>query len=92
MGNPYRRRSRRRIMQYPFIHTWSRDISQTDRGEFILRIKSDRFPDVGTVTVYTQKIAEAIVISRAICNALEERHNTSKKRPLPEAIQDAFSL
>ena len=79
-------------MQYPFIHTWSRDICQTVNREFVVRIASDRFPEVGTVSIYTSSISDAIILSRAVCNALEERHNISKKRPLPEPIQEPLSL
>jgi hypothetical protein len=79
-------------MQYPFIHTWRRDISQTVSREFVVRIASDRFPEVGIVSIYACSIADAIILSRAVCNALEERHNISKKRPLPEPIQEPLSL
>jgi hypothetical protein len=79
-------------MQYPFIHTWRRDISQTDDKEFVVRIKSDKFPDVGTVYVGVKTVGDAIILSRAICEALESRHHTSKKQPLPEAIQEPLSL
>lgn len=75
-------------MKYPPIHTWEREIDALWDGDYRVGISSGKFHSIGEVRFYCKDVAVAIVVSRAICNALEERFNRSDKPNLPEPIQE----